>query len=86
MSAQLGLGLEGGSAFGVSEFPRGLGELGAGDPLPPGPYRVGLTHGEEGDFPPWTICCADGRAIAGHVPSRECAEAIVAALNRGTAA
>lgn len=73
--------LEGGSAFGVFDSPRGNGELGAGDELPAGPYRVGLTHNEWGDSPPWTICCGDGRAVAGHIPSFECATAIAEALN-----
>lgn len=79
---QSSLELIGGSVFGVPEIPRGIGELGAGDPLPHGPYRVGLTHGEDGDTPPWTVCCADGRAVAGHVPSLECAKAIADALNQ----
>jgi hypothetical protein len=57
------------------------GEFGAGDAMPAGPYSIGLTHGQRFDSPPWTICCADGRAVAGHIPSREIAEAIVAALN-----
>lgn len=81
-----GLDLVGGSAFGVSDVPRGCGELGNGDELPPGPYRIGLTHWEGGfDGPPYTVQCGDGRAVAGHVPSRQIAQAIADALNRGTA-
>lgn len=57
------------------------------DPLPPGPYSVGLTHwitgnGEVHDGPPFTVVCGDGRAVAGHVESRLCAEAVASALNR----
>lgn len=82
MSAQLGLGLEGGAAFGVADAPRGIGELGDGDEMPAGPYRIGLTHWEGGfDGLPYTVCCGDGRAVAGHVPSREIAQAITDALN-----
>jgi hypothetical protein len=58
-----------------------VGELGRGDALPPGPYSVGLTHGMREDGPPWTVQCGDGRAVSGHVPSREIAVAIVEALN-----
>jgi hypothetical protein len=58
------------------------GEIGRTDPMPPGPYHVGLTHGPRGDDGwPYTIVCGDGRAIAGHVNSKECADAIVFALN-----
>lgn len=57
------------------------------DPMPLGPYSIGLTHWQAGDgllhdSRPYTIVCATGQAIAGHVESRACAEAIVAALNR----
>lgn len=55
-------------------------ELGSTDSLPPGPYGVGLTHTSSGDSLPFTVTCGDGRAVAGHVPSRHIAEAIVAAL------
>lgn len=83
MSAQPTLNLAGGSAYGVVDQPRGQGELGAGDALPPGPYTIGLTHEEYGySGPPWTVCCGDGRAIVGHVPSREIAQAIADVLNR----
>lgn len=51
------------------------------DPLPPGPYTVGMTRTPKGDERPLVIRCADGRAVAGHVESRACADAIVAALN-----
>lgn len=51
------------------------------DPLPPGPYTVGLTHGPHGDSRPYTVVCADGRAIAGHIESRQCAQAIADAMN-----
>lgn len=57
------------------------GELTSRDALPPGPYGVGLTHTPHGDSVPWTVTCGDGRAVAGHVPSKAIAEAIVAALN-----
>jgi hypothetical protein len=83
MEQQPGLDLVGGSAFGVSEVPRGLGELGDGDAMPNGPYQIGLTHWEGGfDGLPYTVCCGDGRAVAGHVPSRQIAQAIADALNR----
>jgi hypothetical protein len=59
----------------------GLGEIGRNDPMPPGPYRVGLTHGQRGDEWPYTIVCGDGRAIAGHIHSKACADQIVFALN-----
>lgn len=61
------------------------------DPFPPGPYRIGMTQfwaGAQDEIAqrrgygrPYTILCADGRAICGHVESRACVEAIVAALN-----
>lgn len=57
-------------------------EIARGDPFPPGPYAVGLVHGPHGDSWPYTVQCGDGRAVAGHVNSLACAEAIVAALNR----
>lgn len=60
--------------------------IAADDPMPPGPYSVGLTYWWGGDGichqgPPWVIECGDGRCVAGHVESRECADAIVRALN-----
>jgi hypothetical protein len=58
-----------------------LGEIARDDPMPPGPYSVGMTHGPRGDEWPYTIQCGDGRAIAGHIHSKACAEAIVLALN-----
>lgn len=84
MTAQLGLALEGGVALDPREG--WAGELGVGDAMPPGPYTVGLTRWQGGDDhvhegPPWTVDCRDGRAVAGHVPSREIADAIAAALN-----
>ncbi|MDE2103658.1 MAG: hypothetical protein KGL39_40850 [Patescibacteria group bacterium] len=48
----------------------------------PGPYSIGLTITSQGLSQPYVIRCGDGRAIAGHVESRACAEAIVDALNR----
>ncbi|HYJ44045.1 MAG TPA: hypothetical protein VEW06_06275 [Xanthobacteraceae bacterium] len=61
----------------------GRGEIARGDPMPDGPFRVGMMHGPNGALEwPYTVVCGDGRAIAGHVPSRECAEAIVDALNQ----
>ena len=59
----------------------GRGEFTSQDTMPPGPYKTGLTHSPAGDGPPWTVVCGDGRAIAGHVPSRDIAEKIVIALN-----
>jgi hypothetical protein len=42
-------------------------------------------HGPQGALEwPFTVRCGDGRAIAGHVNSRACAEAIVDALNNNT--
>jgi hypothetical protein len=84
VSAQLGLMLAGGS--GAIPEPLNRGELGDGDALPPGPYTVGLTHwqapdGTLHDGMPYTVVCATGQAVAGHVPSREIAEAIAVALN-----
>jgi len=61
------------------------GEIARGDPLPPGPYAVGMMHGPQGALEwPFTVVCGDGRAIAGHVNSRACAEAIADALNQTT--
>jgi hypothetical protein len=58
------------------------GEIARNDPMPPGPFRVGMMHGPSGALEwPYTIVSADGRAIAGHVPSKACADAIVFALN-----
>lgn len=84
MSGQQSLDLLGGSALIPDAQFRG--EFGAGEPMPVGPYTVGLTRcegvgGEWRESIPWVIRCADGRAVAGHVPSREIAEAIAAALN-----
>ncbi len=62
-----------------------LGEVGAHDTLPPGPYLVGLTHTPHGDMPPWTVVCGDGRAVCGHVPSSEIAAEICLALNQRAA-
>lgn len=78
MKAQLGLDLAGGES---PLSPPLRAEICREDPMPPGPYSVGLCHTEYGDMEPFTICCGDGRAIAGHVNSRACADAIVAALN-----
>jgi hypothetical protein len=66
-------------------LPTRRGEIARGDPLPPGPYSVGMMHGPGGALEwPFVIRCGDGRAIAGHVNSRACAEAIVDALNERT--
>jgi hypothetical protein len=56
------------------------------DDMPPGPYSVGVTYWWGGDGvayhgQPFTVTCGDGRAIAGHVESRDCADKIAAALN-----
>lgn len=85
MTGQLDLALAGGHAIDPSEGWRGeagKGELGSSDRLPPGPYSVGATIWQSGEGPPWTVRCGDGRAVAGHIPSREIAETICAALNR----
>lgn len=83
MTTQLGLTLEGGAA--LIPDPLFRGELGAGDPMPPGPYTVGLTKCEGPDSwyetIPWTVRCGDGRAVAGHIPSLAIAEVVAAALN-----
>lgn len=83
--AQTTFALEGGSTTGLPG-PVATGELGAGDPLPPGPYAVGMTRWETGDGEwhqgmPYTVRCGTGQAIAGHVPSLEIAMAIAEALN-----
>lgn len=89
MTAQLGLVLEGGQALDPREGwfgDPGKGELGADATMPPGPFSAGLTRWQGGDNaihegPPHTARCGDGRAVAGHVPSRQIAEAIADALN-----
>lgn len=58
-----------------------LGELDSTAMLPEGPFLIGLTHTPHGDFPPWTVVCGDGRAVAGHVPSAAIAGHIAMALN-----
>lgn len=58
-----------------------LGELDSSATLPPGPYAVGLTHGPNGDSPPYTVNCGTGQAVAGHIPSKAIAEAIADTLN-----
>ncbi len=58
-----------------------LGELDAFSTMPAGPYAIGLTHTPHGDFPPYTVVCGDGRAVAGHVPSAAIAGEIAMALN-----
>lgn len=83
MSAQLGL-FEAPAPVDNREGWRGTagkGEISATDPLPPGPYGIGLTHTQHGDEPPYTVVCGDGRAIAGHVNSKACADAIAEAMN-----
>lgn len=57
------------------------------DAMPSGPFRVGMTHWWGGDGiakqgRPYTVQCGDGRAVAGHVESLDCAEKIAEALNR----
>ncbi len=83
-SAQLDMGLVGGAGL-IPELPLRQAVT-AYEPIPPGPYSVGLTHwisgdGEAHDTQPYTILCGDGRAIAGHVESRQIAETIAEALN-----
>lgn len=89
MTAQFSLGLEGGNApdpkEGVFGPPRVAASSAPAIRCRPAPTASASPHGPDGDGPPWTLCCGDGRAVAGHVPSRECAEAIVEALNRGVA-
>lgn len=80
MTRQPALDLGSGRAVLPDRFPL-RGEFGEGDPMPPGPFAIGLTHGEYGDGLPFTVICGDGRAVAGHVPSRKIAQAIVEALN-----
>lgn len=57
--------------------------LGDGEPVPPGPYRVGMlfcfTLGRY--VPPYTVVAGDGRTIAGHIDNPAAAAAIAAALN-----
>lgn len=82
---QLGLILDGGTSAAQHKRPL-RAELSSFDPMPDGPYSVGLTYwlggdGEDHQGQPFTVLCGDGRAIAGSVPSREIAEAIAAALN-----
>lgn len=60
---------------------RPTGEIARDDPLPSGPYSVGLTKSPTGDCWPFTVRCADGRAVAGQINSRACADAIAWALN-----
>lgn len=70
---------------GISGLPKGRPCIARTDPLPPGPYSVGLTKIQHADGyyegQPYTIVCGDGRAIAGHVDSAACAEAIARAMN-----
>lgn len=82
---QQSFSLEGGSSIIPDRI--SSGELDAESTLPPGPYSAGMTHwisgdGESHEGIPYTVRCGDGRAVAGHVPSREIAEAIADALNR----
>ncbi len=90
MSRQLDLTLAGGQAINpgerIGDLAPSSGELDSGSTLPPGPYSIGLTRWLGGDDQqheglPFTVRCGDGRAIAGHVPSRDIAEAIADALN-----
>lgn len=67
---------------GIADLPASKGEISRTDSMPPGPYGVGMTHTQRGDEWPYTITCGDGRAIAGHVNSRACAQAIADVLNR----
>lgn len=60
----------------------GLVEIPADAAMPVGPYAVGLTLGPNGASPPYTVICGTGQAIAGHVASKACAQAIADALNR----
>jgi len=65
-------------------FASGLGSIARDDPMPPGPYSVGLTLGPNGAEWPYTVIGGTGQAIAGHIHSKHCAQAIVDALNRMT--
>ena len=57
--------------------------LASGDPLPAGPYSVGMTWhmGVKAWQPPYTVRAANGRVIAGHIPSRLIAQLIATCLN-----
>lgn len=59
-------------------------ELGTNDAVPPGPHAVSLSMTPAGWSQPFIVRSRQtGQALAGHVGSRDCAEAIAAALNGG---
>jgi hypothetical protein len=60
----------------------GLPSIARDDPMPAGPYAIGLTLGPNGAEWPYTVIGGTGQAIAGHIHSKACAQAIVDALNR----
>lgn len=57
--------------------------LGDCEPVPAGPYRVGMTfdYGLGHRTPPYTIVAADDRTIAGHIDNLAAAMMIADALN-----
>lgn len=63
--------------------PKGVA-LGAGDPLPPGPFALSLFYDMmlASHVLPFSVVGADGRTVAGHIPSLEIATAIRDALNQ----
>lgn len=60
--------------------------IGFDDPLPPPPYAVSLYKGPHGWERPFTVrSMVTGQAVAGHIESRKCADAIAEALNSSAA-
>lgn len=49
--------------------------LGDGEPIPPGPYRVGMLWdmGRNRYVPPYTIVAANGRVVFGHIDNLDAA-------------
>lgn len=58
--------------------------LGTGDPLPPGPFALSMLFdmGLGSYLLPYCVVGADGRTVAGHIPSLEIAKAVRDALNQ----
>lgn len=60
----------------------GVQQMAANDPMPEGPYRLGLTEYPGGRLgPPWVIRAANGQCVAGWIDAHQCAVGIVSALN-----
>lgn len=57
--------------------------FGTGDPLPPGPFALSMLFDFElgRHVVPYSVVGADGRTVAGHIPSLEIAKAVRDALN-----